>query len=101
MTNKNTQKNLLPTPSHTAGAPSGTTPIVADLMAAELMNSREHLQERLQWIESEISELSTRMGLFNRINGLRAARAGILANCVISDAMAKSKINLPMPSARL
>ncbi len=94
MTDNTPQKKQPQGPIRAPGIPPGVTPMVADLMSAEMMATDEHMQERLQWIENEIAELTTRAGLLKRVNSLRATRAGILAANALNDIMSKGR---PIP----
>lgn len=51
--------------------------------------SDTELNERLEWIENEIVQLSTKVGVQNRIQALRASRAQLLAVRFINVARAR------------
>jgi flagellar biosynthesis/type III secretory pathway chaperone len=54
-----------------------------------LLLEKKELEERLQWIDSEITQLSNSKGVGERIQGLKYARAQLIATLDIRKIMYK------------
>lgn len=53
--------------------------IIVPMIPNALLLEKKELEERLAWVESEIIQLSNTKGVSERIQGLKYARAQIIA----------------------
>lgn len=62
---------------------------IVSMIPNALFLDKKELEERLAWIESEITQLSNSKGVAERIQGLQYARAQLIATLCIRKIMYK------------